>query len=134
MSTLEWSDALSVGVAEIDDDHKKLVAMVNDLQSASEAGQATEVVGDILEGLLDYTAWHFRHEERLMQTYGDPTYIDHKALHEKLLQSTEGLHEKFMSGDLDVSKDLLPFLKDWLFNHIQGTDKTTGTYLASEMG
>jgi hemerythrin len=133
MAGLEWSDALSVGVEEIDEDHKKLVGMLNDLDAAVTAGHGTEVVGDILENLFSYTAWHFRHEERLMQTYGDPKFLDHKAEHEHLIASTEQFQAQYADGKLDVAADLLPFLKQWLTTHILGTDKATGMFLAGEM-
>ena len=132
MALLEWNDALSVGFAEIDGDHKKLIGMVNDLNDAISAGHAADVIGEVLEDLIDYTAWHFRHEERLMQTYGYPEYLAHKAEHEELVEAATTLQAKFANGDPDVASSLMPFLKDWLTNHILGTDKKTGQFLAEE--
>lgn len=134
MALLEWSEALSVGFEEIDDDHKKLIGMVNELNDAVAAGRAADVVGEVLEDLISYTAWHFRHEERLMQTHGYPGYSAHKAQHEELVDAATALQAKFVNGDPDVASTLLPFLKDWLTNHILGTDRKTGQFLAAEAG
>lgn len=134
MAFLEWSEDLSVGFAQIDDDHKKLITLVNDLADALAEGHASEAVEDVLENLLDYTAWHFRHEERLMQTYGYPGYLAHKTQHEELAQAAGDLHAKFLDGDPGVAEELLPFLKEWLTGHILGTDKETGRFLAEAAG
>lgn len=134
MALLEWSEALSVGFEEIDDDHKKLIGIVNELNDAVAGGRAANVVGEVLEDLISYTAWHFRHEERLMQTYGYPEYLAHKTEHEDLVDAATGLQAKFVNGEPDVASTLLPFLKDWLTNHILGTDRKTGQFLAAEAG
>ncbi len=130
MSLLEWSDALSVGFEEMDEDHKKLVEMVNTLNDAVDRGERGEVIEDILEELASYTQWHFRHEERLMQEFEYEGLFEHKKEHEDLTAQAVELIEKFQKGDVAVPGMLLPFLKDWLTNHILGTDKKTGAFLA----
>ena len=130
MAILEWSDSLSVGFEEIDDDHKNLLKLVNQLDDVVNKGKEGEVIGGILDELLNYTAWHFRHEERLMQTYGDPEFFNHKNEHEKLTQIAAEQKEHFLAGDLDVENTLLPLLKNWLTKHILETDMKTGKFLA----
>ena len=63
---LVWSDILSVGVDEIDDDHRKLVSLFNILGHSVTEGDAPEYVEAVLKELISCTAWHFNHEERLM--------------------------------------------------------------------
>ena len=55
MPLMNWTEKLSVGVAVIDDDHKKLVAMVNELYDAMQAGRGKDTLGRILDGLVQYT-------------------------------------------------------------------------------
>lgn len=129
MVLLEWTDALSVGFEEIDADHKKLVAIVNDLNDAVQSGGDTKTVGRVLEDLLSYTAWHFRHEERLMQSYGDPSFEDHKARHTELIETAEEIYQHHLDGNMNPVTELLPFLKEWLTNHILEVDKKTGAFL-----
>lgn len=130
MSLIEWSDALSVGFEEMDEDHKKLVGIVNVLNDAVVGDNEREVVTDALEELLDYTSWHFRHEERLMQQYEYPEMFEHKQEHEKLVGQAVELFEQYQAGDDSVPEALLAFLKGWLTTHILGTDKKTGEFLA----
>ncbi|XPV75043.1 MAG: bacteriohemerythrin [Desulfovibrio sp.] len=131
MALIEWSSQLSVGFEEMDDDHKKLVGIVNTLNDAVADGCSDEDIEDILEELLSYTNWHFRHEERLMQEFEYPEYDAHKEEHSDLVQQASELFKKFQNGDKSVPELLLPFLKEWLANHILGTDMKTGNFLAA---
>ncbi|MBK1648759.1 bacteriohemerythrin [Rhabdochromatium marinum] len=130
MSLIDWNDALSVGVEEIDDDHQRLVEIVNQLNDAIAAKHQQDVIETILQELLEYTVWHFRHEERLMQASGDPSFMQHKQAHDTLTEQVKAAQQRYLDGDATVADTMLPFLKDWLINHILGTDKTTGQYLA----
>jgi hemerythrin-like metal-binding protein len=133
MPLLEWNDTFSVGFEEIDNDHKQLIGIVNRLDDAITAGKEFAVVGDLLDELVSYTLWHFRHEERLMQSYGDPTFYDHKQEHEALAEAAAAKQQEFQGGNQDVARELMPFLKGWLTKHIQGTDSRTGHYLAKQV-
>ncbi|MCU7835812.1 MAG: bacteriohemerythrin [gamma proteobacterium symbiont of Taylorina sp.] len=130
MAFIDWSDSLSVGYKEMDDDHKNLVGIINKLDDAIIANREFEEIGEILEELLSYTVWHFRHEERLMQTYGYPAFYEHKQEHDELTNIALAKSKTFQQGNLDVANDLMPFLKDWLIKHILETDMKTGHFLA----
>ena len=65
MPFAEWSDEFSVGVEKIDRDHKRLLALLNELHDALEAGERPEVTGKVLDGLVLYVGYHFAHEEAL---------------------------------------------------------------------
>jgi len=132
MAFIDWSEELSVKFDEVDDDHKKLVGMVNEIHDAAGKEADQDTLADLLEELISYTAWHFRHEERLMQQYGDPEQFSHKQEHEKLAKQATELYEKFIGGDDSVPGMLLPFLKDWLADHITGTDMKMGHFLAQQ--
>ncbi|MBT6096140.1 MAG: hemerythrin family protein [Rhodospirillaceae bacterium] len=133
MTVLEWSSQLSVGFDEIDNDHQKLVGILNSLSDAVETRQDVAAIGTVLDELLSYTSWHFRHEERLMQTYGDPELFNHKQEHEDLLEQAAALKTRFEAGDAAVPAEMLPFLKDWLTHHILETDMKTGQFLAANV-
>lgn len=133
MALLEWTDALSAGLDEIDDDHKHLLGILNRLNEAISDGNEDVVVGELLEELLDYTVWHFRHEERLMQMYGDPSFFEHKQKHAALTEAAIAKRKAYLAGDANVPGELMPFLKAWLTEHIQGTDAKTGRYIAAHL-
>lgn len=132
MAFIDWSDALSVGFGEVDQDHKKLVEIVNSLDEAVSGESNPELVGQVFDELLSYTQWHFRHEERMMQTYAYPDMFNHKAEHQELLNQAVDLKQKYENGDPSVPQALLPFLKDWLTTHIMETDKKLGKHLAQK--
>ena len=128
MALMEWSPALSVNVKQFDDQHKKLVKMVNDLHDAMKVGKGSEVLGKILDGLISYTTSHFADEERLMGTHAYPVIAAHKAEHEKLVKQVLELQQKFKGGQPILTNTVMIFLKEWLVKHIQGDDKKYGIY------
>ena len=91
MKDLAWGDILSVGIDEIDDDHRKLVNLFNIVNHSVTQGDAPEYIEAVLNELISCTAWHFSHEERLMLKYGYQGFADHKEEHEELIKSAREL-------------------------------------------
>ncbi|MBB4316209.1 bacteriohemerythrin [Roseospira marina] len=133
MAILEWSDDLRVGFGPMDEEHKKLIDLINDLDAAISAGHAADVIGGFLEDLISYTVWHFRNEEGLMQQYGYPQALSHRVQHVDLTETAEDLQQRFLDGDHELADTLTPFLKTWLTDHIMGTDKALGRFLADKV-
>jgi len=129
MALMDWSPAFSVNVKQFDDQHKKLVAMVNQLHEAMKVGKGSEVLGPILNSLISYTASHFADEERLMQQNGYPNLAKHKVEHDKLTRQVLDLQKQYQTTKSALSMAVMSFLKDWLVNHIQGEDKKYGPFL-----
>ncbi len=128
---ITWSPAFSVGITEIDRQHKKLVDLVNKLYRALKNGQGNEVLGGVLDELIAYTQGHFTSEERLMRNNNYPDFAAHKKLHDELVREVSTLKDQFASGKTTLSSDVFNFLKGWLVNHIQKQDKSYGPYLNS---
>jgi hemerythrin-like metal-binding protein len=122
MPFFEWTESMSVGVKELDDHHKKLVGLVNTLFDAMKEGQGRNVVGKILEELIQYTQYHFSAEETLMKEHGYPGYAIQQAEHQKFVEEVTTVYRKYQAGDIFVSVDTLNFLKDWLMKHILQID------------
>ena len=89
MKDLVWDHVLSVGVDEVDDDHRKLVDLFNMLNHSLTEGDAPEYLAAVLEELINCTAWHFSHEERLMLKYGYEGIAEHKEEHQELIKSAK---------------------------------------------
>ena len=132
MALITWSDNLSVNIKEIDAEHKKLIDMINELHSAMGSGKGREAMGTILTGLVDYTKTHFAYEEKLFQQHAYPGYLAHKGQHDALTKQVVEVMTKFKSGQSVVTVEVMNFLKDWLSNHIQTTDKKYGPFLNSK--
>jgi len=120
---IEWSDALSVGIEEIDQQHRVLVGMLNEFHDALHHHKGSETAGQIIKRLTDYTLIHFAVEEGMMRLLDYPDYEEHKAEHDSLIEEIQGLSAKLESGKRSVSFELLHFLKVWLTKHIQETDR-----------
>ena len=132
MALLAWKDAYSVKIKEIDDQHKKLIDMINELNDAMSQGKAKEVLGAILDKLVTYAASHFALEERLFQTHGYEGYQEHKAKHEKMTAKVLDLQRQYNSGQAAMTIEVMNFLKNWLDKHIIGTDMKYSAFLNSK--
>ncbi|MCB1906771.1 MAG: hemerythrin family protein [Rhodocyclaceae bacterium] len=130
----EWSDDYSVGVQEIDEQHKELVGLLNDLHTAIHEHHGTQASRRILDELAEYTRTHFMVEESLMRISNYPEFEAHKHSHEELIAQVQGLQEKLDSGQAAITFELLHFLKVWLTRHINEADKRFGSYLTQHGG
>ena len=95
------------------------------------AGLGKEAVGKTLGRLIDYTAKHFKYEEKLFAEHRYPEQKAHQELHDKLVGQVVAFQEEFTRGEKDVSLELMEFLKEWLLTHIKKKDMAYGPYLRS---
>lgn len=132
MALITWKEAYSVNITEIDDQHKKLVELVNNLHDAMIAGKAKEMMSSILSGLVDYTLDHFATEEKYFDEYDYPESETHKKQHSDLVEQVAALQKKHETGEKVFTIDVMNFLRDWLQDHIVDSDKKFGPYLNSK--
>lgn len=123
MSLMTWNDELSVKVKEIDDQHKKLIGLVNNLHDAMKGGQAKLVLESTLQELASYTVYHFQTEEKYMQKINYPGYLAHKMKHDAFVRKVSDFQKDFHAGRLGISLDLMNFLKEWVTTHIRDIDQ-----------
>jgi hemerythrin-like metal-binding protein len=122
MELISWTDNLSVGVATFDAEHKKLINYVNELNQALSIGSTQKTMEDILTNLVNYTVIHFNHEEDYMKIHDYPGYADHHKEHEELKAQVSDFNNRLKSGKASFSLELMMFLKNWLAQHIMGSD------------
>ena len=128
MGLITWSESYSVKVKQFDDQHKKLIDMVNELHDAMMVGKGKDILGKILDGLIKYTGTHFADEERLMKQHGFPEFEIHKKEHNKLVMQVLDIQKQFQNGNAVITQAVMAFLKDWLQKHIKGDDAKYGVY------
>lgn len=129
MALIMWDEKLKTNVKECDEQHKKLIALVNELHDGMKAGKGKDVIGKVLNELLNYTNYHFKTEEAYMQKYNFPEFLNHKREHEDLIRQAKELKERFDRGEVAITVNVMNFLKEWLQSHILGTDKKYGPFL-----
>ncbi len=131
MSLITWSDNYSVKVSTIDNQHKKLVEIINNLHDAMKTGKGKEAIGKTLNELVSYTKYHFSAEEEMMKKHNYPGFIAHKREHDLLTQKVVDFENDFRAGKSLLTLEVMNFLKKWLVDHILNTDKQYVPTLAS---
>lgn len=128
MSFINWETKFSVNVAEIDAEHKRLIAMINKLHDAMKIGQGKEALSAILDDMTNYAVHHFHTEEGYMEKFNYPEYSKHKQEHDDFVAKVSDFREKFERDELLLSIEVMRFLSDWLRNHIMGSDQRYSNY------
>ena len=125
---VEWGPQLDLGMEEINRQHLRLVSLINELHRTLEEAYGLEAIKRIVQGLVDYTANHFAYEEELFARFGYPQTEEHKLKHQQLVAKVLDFQKRVAKGE-DVANELMAFLKSWLINHIQGSDKGYTSFL-----
>lgn len=129
MSLMPWRESFSVNIKSIDQRHKKLVTLLNDIHDATRAGRGKDAVETILGDLIKYTKEHFTAEEELMKKNAYPAYLQHKVEHDNFTKQVLAFQEEYKSGRVSVSIEIMQFLRDWLTDHILGVDRQYTSFL-----
>jgi len=121
MEPLQWHDSFNVGVKSVDNQHKKLFFLINELIVQTEADQQKELVKKVLAELVEYTKYHFSTEEKLYRVH--PGYKQHQAVHQDFVDKITGFSAAFESGNTDFKPAIVGFLVDWIKKHVLDMDK-----------
>ena len=131
---MEWTEDLSVGVEEIDSQHKELFRRIHNLVEAIKKGECKFVIDGVIQFLEEYAAHHFSEEEGLMVRNGYPEYLGHKAQHALYLKSLADLKElaaqpRAQGSSYELSVTTSQVVVDWIVAHIARVDKKLGEFL-----
>lgn len=129
MPFIEWSPKYSVEFSSIDEQHRQLIKIINDLHDAMKNGKGKEILGTSISNLLDYTKTHFEYEEQEMKLKNYPELQLHSKIHKDLVNQVVEYKKKFDNGETVLTMDIMDFLRNWLLDHIMKTDKKLGSYL-----
>lgn len=132
MPMITWHSGLSVGIDEVDAEHRKLVNMLNHLGDAMRAGEGKAALAKVIGGLVAYTKIHFATEERLFAERGYPRAEAHIQEHRAFTRQIEEFQAGFEAGKLTLSSDVMSFLTTWLRKHIQGSDMEYAKHFAKQ--
>jgi hemerythrin len=130
---IEWDRRYSVGIPKIDDQHKELVRLTNELYASCMLSdeKTTAQFKTTLSSLVHYVTEHFGAEERLLQRVGYPHYAEHKKEHESFVKKMLDDMKLFSEGKSFVPNNFVRFLKDWILSHIAVSDKQYSEFLFS---
>ena len=122
MAIMIWNETYSVGVRELDDQHKALIRMINEMQYAMNNDKGQEAISSIVKQMFDYMEVHFTTEEGYMQRCDYPGLLAHQQKHGEFRDKAKDLGDRVNSGEFVLSFEIIQFLSDWLQNHIMVTD------------
>lgn len=123
MSYFTWQDKFDTGIDDVDRDHRILADLISQLHDAFASGKGETAIGPVLAILVEYTDYHFKREEALMNQYGYPETPAHKAEHDSLKTKVYDIRNRFEAGEGSaIGNELLAFLHFWLYFHILDVD------------
>ncbi|MGZ4968932.1 MAG: bacteriohemerythrin [Methylobacter sp.] len=125
MTILNWNNQLVLGIKSVDEQHKHLVDLANQLDEAVAIGADRDTIIKIINSLIDYTVYHFQHEEQLMSEakFNPTVYAVHEAEHKEFVAKMKTVQREVQADINAISEDLMDYLVNWLCHHILSTDK-----------
>jgi len=141
MALYEWDPALETGNATIDDQHRMLFALANDLADAIASCTVTDegiceedenTLANAIYGLTGYCVEHFHDEEALMDAAGYPSLPTHRIFHERLAAETLKRAADYFNDEGIIPESLAPFFTEWLAGHIRREDMRFAAYLREQ--
>lgn len=128
-NSVKWKEEYSVGITHIDQDHKKLINLLNQFTVAYDHAMSEDFEKKSLEELIAYTKYHFEREEKLMRDNGYPDFEAHQAKHKEMIEQVDKFVDLYNQKGHDALKEVSEFLTVWLISHINGTDKEYSQFL-----
>jgi len=129
MPILTWKDSFSIGVSQIDDEHKILIGMINKAYDSVVEKTEESVLIELVKEMKAYATLHFATEESLMKDFNYPNTENHKSAHDDFTIKTAAIETMLENGKKTHPSEVLKFLADWLNSHILFTDKQLGDFL-----
>lgn len=122
MVLLEWKTEYSVGIASMDDEHREMIDLINDVYEKLGSMPDADKIESCLEEIFNTISLHFALEERIMRDSGYSEYEDHKDDHEELLDQIRDLMDGFATDPDEGSRQLKLHLSDWFGKHFASFD------------
>jgi hemerythrin-like metal-binding protein len=127
----EWSADYAMGIPQVDGEHQQLFVLAERLHRAMLEGNGKAILVDLLARLVDYTCYHFAHEEQLMERIQYPGYRQHQQEHRVLRSRVREMQDRAASGEMTMTIDVAQFLMEWLKSHIITIDRRIGNYMTT---
>ncbi|MDR0569553.1 MAG: bacteriohemerythrin [Spirochaetaceae bacterium] len=128
---VKWDERYAVGIALIDEQHKQLIDLTDSLYAACRQGGTfvRNHFGEVLRATVDYVAFHFSTEEKIMERIRYPDFLAHKREHENFVKKILEDRKNFEEGKNFVPYGFTHFLKEWILSHIAVSDKLFVAYI-----
>ncbi len=128
LEKLKWTEELSIGNPDIDNEHKRIIEIYNDLVDHIIEKRGREAFAQILSKMTDYSLTHFKKEEGYMEKFSYPHLKEHKNYHRHYIYKVSMYNVNLMSTAPPNPSEIVEFLKGWWVNHILDIDKQYEKY------
>ncbi len=132
MPLIQCNETMQVGVRQFDDEHGRLVEIINRFHAAVKDGEGCAVLKGTFEELANFAQTHFSNEEAILALHEYPELEEHRTIHKELIDQLGRLDTKAVCDSTALQYELLQFLMDWLMNHTSDVDKKYGPFLNSK--
>jgi len=131
---VSWSDKYATGIELIDSQHHQLVDLTNELYRACLSGgdERLTVFKEAMSRMVDYVRFHFTAESKLLDAIKYPDYINHKKMHNDLVEEILTASNTYDDGRKFVPNKFVRTLRDWVFGHIAVYDKEYAAFVAEQ--
>lgn len=129
MTYLDWDERMGVGKDVIDAQHRKLVALINDIAGATARGATRGELGGLVRSFCDYAQVHFRTEQSFMDSTDYADYFRQAREHEECAMQALNFYRGYINGENVAVEDFLRFVSTWFVEHTLGVDQTLRAYL-----
>ena len=129
MAFMQWEPKFEMGLEVVDQQHKKLFDLINQLFDAAAELKAHEKTRQVLDELIQYTITHFKTEEKLFRDHGYPEAAAHLEEHRYLTNQVMIFKGQYDEGTKFVTGELMEFLEHWLMDHIVSADLQYAAYI-----
>jgi len=133
MDLIKWRKEFSVGVKELDNQHKKIIKILNQIFTLHEKGKDERQMEKIISNLYEYIKDHFRIEEEYMVKYNYPGYDKQKEEHNRFIDRFSEFQREFLKGHRLTAINLFNFVWDWFSQHILKLDKLYSRFLKEKI-
>jgi hemerythrin len=120
---IRWKDEYTVGIKEIDDQHKYFLSILNDLYNAVITSKDREELNSLFQKLSDYAEKHFATEEKYFDEFNYEGAAEHKLKHQEMREEIERIKKQENGNEIDFYGNIVYFLKDWLEDHLEKMDQ-----------
>ena len=131
----KWTDTLATGIEIVDNQHKELINLTNELfRACMRGGDVLDIVfKETMGKVVEYVRFHFGFEQGMLQRVKFPNYTEHKGEHDKFIKTVLEETKNYSEGRSFVPNKFVRYLKDWIVSHIAYTDKIYAAYVHDQM-
>jgi hemerythrin-like metal-binding protein len=132
MQLITWKEQFKIGVREIDEQHRHLLDIINQIIASIEKKNEWQTTSSIIDSLINYAYNHFATEERYMLENKYPELVWHVGLHLEFIRKVFAMSEEVTLKGVELQREMLSYVTSWYTNHVLGVDRKYMQYLAKK--